>query len=276
MLTSSILTFFLLILTVFSLYAYWRFIKLHRSKKGEKTDVDTEDKEKEHKRKQKWGVEKDAYCYPKINDVMGFEFVKVVKVKNASTADKPQNNAEPERRPFSETPAEGKLRTISYGQRRDWTDEDQPYPEEDRYRPMQIAENRPRLRPIKTGETQPDEADITNMEEFDENELLLAQNSFAGQDWPNRDFDSCPSEEEWNMLLNENEDLIEEPDATAEAQKTSENIKIINQETENIINEMLKKDFVDEAYAIMEGIDSDEDADGSKENITIDDLPDIE
>lgn len=27
-----------------------------------------------------WGFGKDAYCYPKINDVMGFDFVKVVKV----------------------------------------------------------------------------------------------------------------------------------------------------------------------------------------------------
>lgn len=28
----------------------------------------------------RWGVKRDAYCYPKINDVMGFEFVGVIKV----------------------------------------------------------------------------------------------------------------------------------------------------------------------------------------------------
>ena len=35
--------------------------------------------------KGEWGVPRDSYCYPEINDVMGFDFVKVVRVDDALT-----------------------------------------------------------------------------------------------------------------------------------------------------------------------------------------------
>lgn len=37
-------------------------------------------KAKKDSHNEKWGVDKESYCYPDINDVMQFEFVKVVKI----------------------------------------------------------------------------------------------------------------------------------------------------------------------------------------------------
>lgn len=64
---------------LFPMYFIWYTVRgRHVKEKRRRQKAAAEQTAAGPRKKGKWGVEKGAYCYPAINDVMGFEFVKVV------------------------------------------------------------------------------------------------------------------------------------------------------------------------------------------------------
>lgn len=144
----------------------------------------------------KWGVEKDAYCYPRINDVMGFEFVKVVKVPSELTgtgSDKEQGLPSWEK----SQPING-FNTVSAKETRENQMEDEPYPEKEN--PMPGKTSQPEE------ETEQIDGDVTTIEGFDQNEKMIASN-FG--EWPHENI-GIP-DEDMNIILDNNADMIEPP-----------------------------------------------------------------
>jgi len=68
--------------------------------RGDDTRTDGEPKKKKahDSGHEKWGVDKKAYCYPHINDIMGYEFVKVITIKTDTS-----DNKSPEDKKLEET-----------------------------------------------------------------------------------------------------------------------------------------------------------------------------
>lgn len=94
---------FLFLLTVFGLYLIWYIARGKHV--AEKKAQESREKEKQGKarpkaRKTASVAGRDSYCYPKINDIMGYEFVKVVNVPADLVG--PVNN-EPEPAPKEKT-----------------------------------------------------------------------------------------------------------------------------------------------------------------------------
>jgi Cobalamin biosynthesis protein CobT (nicotinate-mononucleotide:5, 6-dimethylbenzimidazole phosphoribosyltransferase) len=73
------------LMTFFGGYAVWyvlrgRHRKLARRKAAEERADAADGRPAEPRREGRWGVGRDSYCYPKINDAMGYEFIKIVHV----------------------------------------------------------------------------------------------------------------------------------------------------------------------------------------------------
>lgn len=95
MFTNIIVAVLLFVLTLLSAYIIWYVVRgrhlrerdaARQKAKAKRDDVPA--KPTKHPRKGKWGVEKDSYCYPEMNDVMGYEFISVVKIDEELRKDK--------------------------------------------------------------------------------------------------------------------------------------------------------------------------------------------
>lgn len=75
-----LISFLLAAGTFFTAYVIWYTVRGRRGKASRGGDKNNSAKEENGGKKLPWGVPKDAYCYPAINDVMGYEFIHVVKV----------------------------------------------------------------------------------------------------------------------------------------------------------------------------------------------------
>lgn len=70
-------------ITVGVIVSHYLRLKIKERKKirdGQKDKPETKPDHKTGGKPGDWGYDKDAYCYPSINDVMGYEFVKVVRI----------------------------------------------------------------------------------------------------------------------------------------------------------------------------------------------------
>lgn len=77
----------LFIATLLASYVIWYIIRGRRLRERDAARMQAETGRKNPKSgkkpkaaKGKWGVKKDSYCYPEMNDVMGYEFISVVQV----------------------------------------------------------------------------------------------------------------------------------------------------------------------------------------------------
>ena len=263
----NILTAVLLFLfsSVF-MYIFWYI--LFGRKQG-KRNLDPEkdrDNVGEKEKKGRWGVDKNAYCYPKINDVMGFEFVKVVKVNQDSSSVQQKADNKPS---WEESRGIGGLTAISSTETRQEREEDEPYPE--------TGTTRRPLRGKQQSENEEtiDESDITQLP-FTEDEMKAS--AFFSSDWPSRgDCDSVPDDDALDHLLDNNGDLIEEPHMDKEQENTAREIE----ELQRIYNETERKDYGDQIDDLLnDEMDDFDDQDVDFENddnqITADDMPDTE
>ena len=252
----------LFLMTVFAMYAILRLARRSRrapkttpSHTGEKEPEQQQQPEK--KKKEKWGVEKDAYCYPSINDVMGYEFVKVIKTgETAQTIEDQPAETEP-KKTWEESQGIGGLRTVSSTDATSESEEDVFYPD-----PMDAPRPRPRIPNIvEPEEKEPTEQetphtdnpedyydeDVTEISGVTQEDLELASEIFK---------DSIPyiddmPDEQIDQLIEENPQMIEEPvvdEEKAEMAKTVRNLAEAYFQSE-------KESLVDEVKQLMEDND---------------------
>lgn len=271
----------LFLCTAYFLYVMYRM--LHKKKK-KPTKTPAIKETPEEKKKPSGG--KDSYCYPTINDVMGYEFVKVVNVEPQlaiRTDDKPsvkENGNDKSKDVAASAWKEGKtaggIRTVSVNQTRQDTEEDNPYP--DSKRPVN---------PV-TPKQNDNEEDAAESVDITENELNIAE-SFPG--WGEHNDDNIP-DELLNSMLDGHEDMIETPRFDDEQKKTEQQINDIKERFYNLENLDNEKniDYLmnDDANPVEgegkpgedtdfnEGEYQDVDYDNNKDMIEPDDIPEID
>lgn len=73
----------LTLLTTVFVYVLWYIFRGRHSRTVTKKKHEEENNETvQEGQKGRWGVPKDSYCYPAINDILGWEFVHVVQLKD--------------------------------------------------------------------------------------------------------------------------------------------------------------------------------------------------
>ena len=235
------LAIFLFSLTTASGYVVWYIIRGQRDREMREIrnlnpDDDAQEPSKKAKKKKlKWGLEKDAYCYPDINDVMGYEFVSVIKVpgeltKNQKAAQKPE-----EKRPTWETARGiGGLMTVSYSERQDKGNPDLP----DRTGPTISRMTAPEPGPHENTDVEtPGEKIIVVQNEVYDEEAAMLMNGMSPDfdDWPVEDSAQYSSEEQINAILESNKGSIDES-LDPDAMKTAEELEYIKSLKETFLS----------------------------------------
>ena len=256
----------LFLMTAFALYASLRLARRSRridavSNKQSGEEKPNEDVQQVKKRKEKWGVEKDAYCYPSINDVMGYEFVKVVKT-GTTNEQALQEPVEPEtRKPWEESQGIGGLRTVSSTDITSESEEDEFYPD-----PTQPARPRPRFPNMPdheenaqkeekiTDQTETDnnydDEDVTEIPGINEEDLELMQNMpemFRDYEPP---VDSIP-DDGIDQLIDDNPEVVEEPVIDEEKVEMAKAVRNFRE----IYHKVEKESMVDEVKQLTENND---------------------
>ena len=84
-----------IIVVVFPIYFIWYTIRgRHVKEKRRRQKAAADSAAAKPRKKGRWGVPEGSYCYPAINDVMGFEFVKVVASPDFSKPAAPAGETE--------------------------------------------------------------------------------------------------------------------------------------------------------------------------------------
>ena len=247
------------------MYIFWYIIFGRKQRKKGESSHEEPKHDNETTQKGKWGVDKNAYCYPKINDVMGFEFVKVIKVNQETASSEKKPEAQPT---WEGSRGIGGLTAVSSTEARQEREEDEPYPETDTGRRPAKAR-----RQHAEDNDSPDESDITQIP-FTEEEMNAL--SFFSSEWPSRgEYDSIPDDDAMDYLLDKNSDMVEKPDMNQEQLKTAKEIE----ELQRIYHETEKRDYGQQIDDLLDddiGEAGDEDVDFENDHgqIEADDMPD--
>ncbi len=244
----------------------WGILLLARKRQKGKTNAATQNDSQEeeerptHNGKEKWGVGKDAYCYPSINDVMGFEFVTVQKVENELLGTQKENEKKTEDdRPtrtvsWGESQGIGGLRAVSRTQQASSTQEDDAFPEEGNpQRPAPYSARSAQQNTQRAEEPVEEVKETEEVEGISEEELDFQQStqSMWGE-WENRDEQNMMSEEEMRNLINSNEELIEEPREDDEQKRISDEIEKLR----DAFKSTEKNTYQDEIGNLMDELDN--------------------
>lgn len=220
----------LFLLSSIMLYATWYIIHGRKRKKTSRTSGDQpgdepdETHERRSNRKKKWGYSKNDYCYPGINDVMGFEFVKVVKLKDDAPSPVPAPAATGGKPDWEQSRGIGSLSTVSSTGINQETEEDEPFPENEagilgRNGNGFQGRFQPKGQPDRE-EPSTDESEITNADfSTAEYEAAMAWNG-----WENHGEEIFPADDEYiDKMLNDH------PDEIDNAGPDEENIRTIDE-----------------------------------------------
>lgn len=264
----------LFIVTSILLYVSW-YVVHGRKRKGSQadspsgepdTETQREDKETSRKRrKNKWGYTKDDYCYPFINDIMGFEFVKVVKLKQDESPVQQTNNTEEGKRPaWEDSRGIGSLSTVSSTPVRQEAEEDEPFPENNTsVTPRNPAPYQASFKQKPTNEQEPSpEDEETDTAHFSLEDYEAAMN-WGG--WPDHSSGALPADDELiDKLIDENPAVLEQTndDEQSRIAEAADAFKKALYEEE-------KKDYGDDIHTMLSEIDN-----MPEENIDIDDIDD--
>ena len=244
----------------------WGILLLARKRQKGKTNAAAQNDSQEeeegpaHNGKEKWGVGKDAYCYPSINDVMGFEFVTVQKVETELLGTQKENERKPEstqpQRQISwgESQGIGGLRAVSRTQQASSTQEDDAFPEEENHkRPAPYSARNAQQDTQQAEEPVEQVKETEEVEGISEEELDFQQStqSMWGE-WENRDEQNIMSEEEMRNLINSNEELIEEPREDDEQKRIADEIEKLR----DAFKATEKETYQEEIGNLMDELDS--------------------
>lgn len=221
---NAVIAIVLFIFTSLVMYMIWRVLTRKRRKEKPSQPGKTET---EPAKKGKWGVDKDSYCYPTINDVMGFEFVRVIKVPDELTQ-KEQSAGSP--LDWGTSRGSIGMTTTSTRSSSQETGDDEPFPETN-YMPGSV--NKPN--PVRTeGGAAEFDDDDNILHDITQEDLLEAQTT---QEWP-RNNDNFNDDQEFISIIDQNQDIIEPP-TDDEQHRIAREIKTFN----DMLGETEKEDF---------------------------------
>lgn len=205
----------LALLTVIITYSSWYVVRgRHRKERAARNTSEAKPQPKEEKEKQK--LPKDSYCYPAINDVMGFEFISVVDVPGELLQLEPEKPAD-----WSESKGIG-LQGVAGTTQQDDDDEDSPHlpdeqlgkavprrnnlPQDDKQESQQNAET-------ETTQEEEKDYDVVPNGTISEYEIEALETL---KSWTNRDYDDEIPEDNMDIILDNNKDMIEESEPDEE------------------------------------------------------------
>lgn len=198
----------LFLLTSLMGYIIWYIlfgIKKKEKKGGESPKEAKAPKESTYESKT---IPRSSYCYPKMNDVMGYDFVDVVKVPEELLNNKPKT--------VEDSFAEAKPAGITAV-----TNEQDGGPEGDIYEPTAPVKEKPHTEKAPSNEQKKEEFEVAdgytvvNTETELDPEEISALNMMGG-DWNHRDYDQAMDDEMLNAIMDNNAGDIEQADFTEE------------------------------------------------------------
>ena len=224
---ASVLFLFTLGLT----YAFWYVIRGRR--KAHPAPVEEKPSPAEHapaeeteEKKRKEGYSRGDYCYPKINDIMGYDFVKVVEVPEHLRPKKDAAPAEPEKKhvPSWDKGNSTGMQAVEDGIRDNIPTAVEATSAEARQEDVQnlddqdTAKNYDDFIDEQKGntETRNEEEEETN--DVSDEEYIALQNGVAAIDWPVNINDDPTNYDEF---IENNPDVIEAGDNDEEAQRVA-------------------------------------------------------
>lgn len=224
----------LFVITSLVVYMIWRVL----TRKQHKEEPDSAKKtESEPLKKGKWGIDKDSYCYPSINDVMGFEFVRVIKVNDDLT--QKEQNADP-LPDWGTSKGSIGMTTTSTRSSSQETGDDEPFPETN-----YMQETRKKRQPEMQedgGDTQQEDDNI--LHDITQEDLLEAQTTM---EWP-RNNDNFSTDEEFINIIDQNQEFIEPPILDDDQQRLAREIRSFN----NMLGETEKEDFSETIESLLD------------------------
>ena len=282
----------LFLLTAAGTYVLWYLV---RGRAVEKRKGRREKGRKERKADEGYGykegtIDKDSYCYPKINEAMGFEFVKVVSVDESLrpvTAPVRKDEPSPEADwnksegigtmtlSVSAVPAgmdaDKYLESLNEGNTVEGLDE--------KAAPSGGAQ---RAKPAKKAEAlEPNDDDAPAEESISEEELSYVAN--FNHDWMNREFDEddspFASDDALDAMLDENADRIDAAEPSQESIRMSATIsdfEMYAMQAAQMEQALIERDsLADQAGDIMKELERMEPSGDDSGEIEPDDLPDL-
>ena len=209
----------LFLLTSISGYILWYIVRGH-SKKMKRLQGQSSTAEDENKGTQEnpsGRIPKDSYCYPAINDIMGYEFISVVNVPQELLTDtkaaKPQED-------WGSSESIG-LKAVSRDDGTSAVNEDEPWDwgEEEGSSPIRNIHKEP-----SAENNEHETVELSGDVAQEDIEMLDKMAKMPGADWGHRDYDTddADPDETINVLINNNSELIDDPgDATEDDIRTA-------------------------------------------------------
>lgn len=264
---NTLVAIILFLLSLLGVYAIWRIIKRGKGKPVKTINGNEEEQnaEKERKRgKEKWGVEKDAYCYPSINDVMGFEFVKVIKVTDESLVGE-KALAAPGKNDTIVPVA--KLAAVSNKTVNEEQNEDMELPENEHYSPMPVVGKRFQNQE-DSYESEPEQVEEGFEESGATEEEIAAFNNVIWEPWPENNDDDM-TDEQWERHIRDNANQIEQvPDDFQDPEEVSRAIESYKKQKKQLLDIYTQvqndDELVEEAKGLLE--DDDDETEEETEN----------
>lgn len=223
----------LFILTLGLVYAFWYVVRGRRKVQNAATEKkpspeEQAQAEETETKKRKEGYSRDDYCYPKINDIMGYDFVKVVEVPEHLRPKKDAAPAEPEEKhvPSWDKGSSSGMHAVEGD---DVKDEVPAAVEatsaEARQEDVQNLDDQDTARKYDNyvdtqrgnAETEDGEEE-EEMNDISEEDYAALQNGAAVVDWPMNENDDPARYDEY---IEENPDVIEAGDSEEEAQRVA-------------------------------------------------------
>lgn len=178
-------------------YVLW-YIFLGRRNKARKNTDASRDQTKKKSKKNRWGVDKDAYCYPHINDDLDFELIRVVQL---AEEERPKEEKEKGGWASSQGVGTSEMTVHNAGQARTEAEEEIPNtPDETMGGTMEHVPGNENDEP----EINEEESTIIDATPH---ELEMVEQTMST--WMNRDYDN--DDEDIDHIINMHEEDIENP-----------------------------------------------------------------
>lgn len=259
------ISFILFLLTSLIIYSIWYIIRGH-SRKGNANASQEQIKENPIDAKGK-GIPKDSYCYPKINEVMGYDFISVVQVAQELLEDTPPE----EQKKWDETEGIGGLKTLTKEDSK-IINEDEPWLDDD-----QESKATSRKNQQKPNDDTPEnsiEDEYETVEASVKPDELEEISRLSGIEWGNRNYEDELPDDYINATIDNNPDMIESGEPSEKDLRIAREKEALALE-QNFIEAMSNPN--NEGGSILDELEEYEQNDKNQESTTIDpnDIPEI-
>lgn len=252
--------FLLFALTSVGLYVIW-YVGRGRHTAEKKAQEKREKEKAAHSTKKQekalGGAARGSYCYPKINDIMGYDFVKVVNVPDELTREIVAIESKPKDKTWGETPGIGMTRRSVSAVNDEELRRIQMQSEGNDSSNVPFEEKRPAAKPKEipiegTTENAPKaegeegmELDTVDLESMNPDDIEDFQ-SGGGFTWVRNDEDMIGEDDDQNVdiIIDNNADRVDEP--------------VINKESEMTIRELEAEKEAEEMSKRIYNSESDE------------------